>query len=572
MKIVCESCGAKYSIADEKVAGKVFKIRCKRCSEVIMVRGDQPIAEQQDQPEALQTASIEGPVWHVVVNGEQQGPYEPQQLADLLNSRAIDWESFVWREGFDNWVPLRNVDDLVALLSSQQQEETDEDAMQNTTAAGGFAAVNAADAFAGEPSMGADPFAEESSPTPSSIAHQDLFGNSAVGSVPLTGGGALGSSASISAAPVAGADEAAMTGARNENSVLFSLKNLQALATGSGDQGAPDPNDATGFANGEGSGLIDIRALASANQTAAPPKATEDNKDELLSLTSQGGTFGGLGSPMMAPPPDESSGNNRSILYASILGGALLIAAAVVAVGVINRPAAPTANAAVAPVAPAGSLAPLSPPGTANGVALGATATPPPEAQEVQRAAPPSEGELAAAANARAEAEADEADESADRRAARRATRRNRNRSQRDEAPAAESAPSRSSSAPSRDRRRSNDSIEDLLAEAVGKGGGRAQPAAAQPDPTANLPDKPARDEVMEAMNSVRSAVGACSNGESGVAFANVTVAGKTGRVINATIEGPTGSVGSCIARAVRKARFPRFKSETFKVKFPFRL
>ncbi|MBW2212228.1 MAG: zinc-ribbon domain-containing protein, partial [Deltaproteobacteria bacterium] len=29
MKIVCDSCGAKYSIADEKVAGKIFKIRCK---------------------------------------------------------------------------------------------------------------------------------------------------------------------------------------------------------------------------------------------------------------------------------------------------------------------------------------------------------------------------------------------------------------------------------------------------------------------------------------------------------------------------------------------------------------
>jgi len=27
MKIVCDSCGAKYSIADEKVAGKVFKLR-----------------------------------------------------------------------------------------------------------------------------------------------------------------------------------------------------------------------------------------------------------------------------------------------------------------------------------------------------------------------------------------------------------------------------------------------------------------------------------------------------------------------------------------------------------------
>ena len=40
MKIVCESCGAKYSIADDRVTGKVFKIRCKRCSEVIIVRGD----------------------------------------------------------------------------------------------------------------------------------------------------------------------------------------------------------------------------------------------------------------------------------------------------------------------------------------------------------------------------------------------------------------------------------------------------------------------------------------------------------------------------------------------------
>src|ERR1700759_5494720 len=46
MKIVCGSCQAKYSIADEKVAGKVFKIRCKRCGEVIVVRGD------QDSPDA----------------------------------------------------------------------------------------------------------------------------------------------------------------------------------------------------------------------------------------------------------------------------------------------------------------------------------------------------------------------------------------------------------------------------------------------------------------------------------------------------------------------------------------
>jgi predicted Zn finger-like uncharacterized protein len=38
MKFVCESCGTKYSIADEKVRRKVLKIRCKNCSNIIVVR------------------------------------------------------------------------------------------------------------------------------------------------------------------------------------------------------------------------------------------------------------------------------------------------------------------------------------------------------------------------------------------------------------------------------------------------------------------------------------------------------------------------------------------------------
>jgi hypothetical protein len=33
-----------------------------------------------------------------------------------------------------------------------------------------------------------------------------------------------------------------------------------------------------------------------------------------------------------------------------------------------------------------------------------------------------------------------------------------------------------------------------------------------------------------------------------------------------------TGEVGSCIARTVRKASFPKFKSDSFQIKFPFRL
>jgi hypothetical protein len=60
--------------------------------------------------------------------------------------------------------------------------------------------------------------------------------------------------------------------------------------------------------------------------------------------------------------------------------------------------------------------------------------------------------------------------------------------------------------------------------------------------------------------------------GQAGVAFANITVVGKTGRVGNVDVTGVTGEPGSCIARAVRKAVFPKFSAENFQVKFPFRL
>ena len=38
MKFVCERCHTKYSIADDKVRGKVLKVRCKSCENVITVR------------------------------------------------------------------------------------------------------------------------------------------------------------------------------------------------------------------------------------------------------------------------------------------------------------------------------------------------------------------------------------------------------------------------------------------------------------------------------------------------------------------------------------------------------
>src|SRR4051812_5023988 len=42
MKITCQSCQAKYTIADEKVVGKTVKIKCKKCGAAIVVNANDP--------------------------------------------------------------------------------------------------------------------------------------------------------------------------------------------------------------------------------------------------------------------------------------------------------------------------------------------------------------------------------------------------------------------------------------------------------------------------------------------------------------------------------------------------
>ena len=75
MKIECDKCGAKYSIADDKVRGKTFKIRCKKCSNVIIVRdkaGGGDAAESE--------APSDEPGWHLAIGGETVGPLTEQEV------------------------------------------------------------------------------------------------------------------------------------------------------------------------------------------------------------------------------------------------------------------------------------------------------------------------------------------------------------------------------------------------------------------------------------------------------------------------------------------------------------
>jgi hypothetical protein len=87
---------------------------------------------------------------------------------------------------------------------------------------------------------------------------------------------------------------------------------------------------------------------------------------------------------------------------------------------------------------------------------------------------------------------------------------------------------------------------------------------------SANLPAKPDRAQVIAAMQAVQPAVKACFGDARGSLTAHITVAGHSGRVSAAKIDGQAGRIASCAARAVRGARLPRFSDESLSISYPF--
>jgi len=338
MKIVCDACQAKYSISDDKVQGKVFKIRCKKCSNVIVVRGGagaaEPAPAAQSAPggdketrvydygheASAQPAAAEDAIWHLVIQQEQVGPMTAGDVQHRLASGEIDAETFAWREGFADWTPLAQIDVFAAVVSSSPAAAPP--SADSTAALGSM--FGGADESAAASSSSNDLFAPPpAAPVPPDDDGSDLF-------------------APTAAAASAAASAHKLRGERNENSVLFSLNNLAQLAS---DRPMSSPSSSpplsagaasapvTG-AGGEGSGLIDIRSMASAYLgssagAAAGKPATSSAIGSIDDLPVFGG--GGFSEPAVIVPTAQRSSNNK-LLYLMISAVALLAVAAVVMV------------------------------------------------------------------------------------------------------------------------------------------------------------------------------------------------------------------------------------------------
>ena len=142
MKFLCSNCKAKYQISDEKVAGRTLRMRCRRCQEEIVIRGDAPslvgtpapaasrapvsaaavalgseLQRQLSEPpgaSVVPAAASEG--WHVAIGNNPVGPVSLDEVRHKLESGAANAATLVWRDGFDDWLPLRDVPQLAALV------------------------------------------------------------------------------------------------------------------------------------------------------------------------------------------------------------------------------------------------------------------------------------------------------------------------------------------------------------------------------------------------------------------------------------------------------------------------
>ncbi len=627
MKVVCDACQAKYQIPDERVAGRKLKIRCRKCGATITVRGDHDVAGATSSP---REAAHEQTPWHVSLDGEQHGPYASEQMANMLRAGQLPWDAHVWREGYSDWKTAAESDTLVRAVAVAGDEAptmavahpsapptdpsyapafTGEDTparmLQSSpslaetlqpSARSAFAARSAARAsqppHAFAASLGSSPALEQTHPS----QPPEMYAQQARGfdSAPTFS----------SARPVQ------LTGERNEDSVLFSARSLSMP----GASAPPQPRG--GFAGGEGSGLIDIRALAAlargGAQDATTPVPLPGNggsgrppRDETLVLASQTGAFGNLDS--LAPIDRPSTRPNKAVPFAILAGSGMIAVAAVAAVYLLRPQPAPTRVAVAAPVAPVAEPA-AAPQAALPSEPAPAATEPAPQAQQ-PAAAPEAEPEPAAepvhaskpvrvanvrharaaaavsAKVAKAKPAPKDALEDAvadNAKVAKKEPSPSIDDLLGDKKPAAKAEPTKSPAPdpladdtplpkpkePARSR-----SIDELLDDAVpGKNGAAAPEAAAA---SAALPEAPTRDQVLAAMHGVEPAVQACAEGqtlEASSATVSITVIGFTGKVSSVRVNGVGGSVGSCIARAVRGAGFPKFAKANFSINFPFKL
>mgnify|MGYP006195058633 FL=1 len=401
MKIVCDSCSTKYSIADEKVNGKVFKIRCKKCSNVIVVKGNVSGETAAASADGAMGAAAGAAEWYVVIDGEQVGPITVQEVESYFMSGRIAADTYGWRDGMGDWQHVADIPEF-AHLSGDVAGPNEATQIADSSGYGGYeggggyddGGVDATNVM--QSPLGAQESDSTMSDSPGAMGYGDPYpsdpgygesygfggeeseensgyggsfggyGGGMGGELAAAGGDEDDGGAGMFAAFDGGADSDFMSfgtdsapasnngtngshgsnggaalannmvGQRNENSVLFSLSSLDNVAASGGGGGglSGGSSHAEDVPLTEGSGLIDIQALATAHKSMSSggDAAGGDNIDPFAQGT--------MAMPALMPMGSHRS--NKGLIAAAVGGGVLLLTLIVVLlVTVLGKDEAP---------------------------------------------------------------------------------------------------------------------------------------------------------------------------------------------------------------------------------------
>lgn len=196
---------------DSKVLGpqRSFKVNCRKCGARIVFRG------------LPQTAEFEAIEWFYATARDRHGPVSIQMLRELYQAQTIDLDTLVWRQGQDAWRPVASYPTVMAALTRGEDEP--------------------------DPHLAISPV-----PGPVVLPEVDEL---------------LAGLSPQSPSPTADIY------ARNEQSVLFNLDDLQAAEerVGSDQTGSQEPRMIGSFSRTETSGLLDIFS-ASAEPKPSPSR------------------------------------------------------------------------------------------------------------------------------------------------------------------------------------------------------------------------------------------------------------------------------------------------------------
>ncbi|WP_438006319.1 zinc-ribbon domain-containing protein [Sorangium sp. So ce321] len=128
MKITCESCQAKYTIADEKVVGKTVKIKCKKCNHAMVVHGaneaapapgssqDATMGQQGDLSDDADAggapAGASPDAWTVNVAEGDERTMTTAELVAAYGRGDLSNDTYVWKDGMGDWLPIASVPEL----------------------------------------------------------------------------------------------------------------------------------------------------------------------------------------------------------------------------------------------------------------------------------------------------------------------------------------------------------------------------------------------------------------------------------------------------------------------------